>query len=49
MPVVNGIKPVALAKDIAKVFRSGKAESTSDDGKRPILHELVDAFDRWKT
>jgi len=47
------VKPIALAKDIAKVFRSGKAESTSDD-KRPISgkkadrmtpRELVDAFD----
>lgn len=54
MPVMFGVKPIALAKDIAKVFRSGKATDSTSDDKRPISNkkadrmtprELVEAFD----
>lgn len=53
MPEINGMKPIALAKDIAKVFR-GKEEVKSENEPRPVsakkaermtLRELVEAYD----
>lgn len=54
LPEFNGVKPTALAKDIAKVFRGDQGTPSSDDQKRPVSskkaekmtpRELVMAFD----
>jgi hypothetical protein len=53
MPSANGVKPIALAKDIAKIFR-GKENPTNTHEARPVsakkadkmtLRELVEAYD----
>lgn len=41
MPEFNGVKPRILVKEIAEIFRA-KANSISDDGKRPVSAKKAD-------